>query len=77
MIEDIWKIGSDRILKANYKRVRNDARERKERKQRLNRAVVKKVNENNLRQGANFKPEHNVPLPPWTQKMKEILPDMY
>jgi len=45
MIEDIWKIGSDRILKANYKKVRNDARERVERKHRLNWAVVKKVRE--------------------------------
>ena len=55
MIEDIWKIGSDRILKANYKRVRNDAPERKERKQRLNRAVVKKVNEKKTQSMCQFK----------------------
>ena len=76
MIEDPWVIGKDRIEKAEYKRVRNDARERALRKRAINKVVVEKVRMREAR-GSAFKQEIDVEVPPWTLKMHELLPDLY
>ena len=77
MVENVWKIGRERLEKANVKKVRLDAQKRQKRKRDINKAIAREINSQRSTEGGEFKKEINVEMPPWTTKMREICPDMY
>ena len=77
MIEDVWKVGRERLKKANVKKVRNDARKRQLRKREINKAIAKEINSQDVNTESEFQSEMEVEMPPWTKKMMQLFPDMY
>ena len=77
MLEDVWKAGCERLKKADLKKVRNDARERINRRQRVNKAVMEKVALDSNEAKSVFKSDLLQNHPPWTQFIMPQFPEYY
>jgi len=55
MLEDVWKVRCVRLRKANLNKLRKDARERIQRRRRINRAVMDKVSSESCHSSMTFK----------------------
>lgn len=76
LVEDVWKVGTDRLQNANIKKEREDARARLQRKRDTNRAIVKKFQEKKDAV-SEIKHEIECEIPPWRQQMMEMYPNNY
>ena len=77
MLEDVWKAGCERLKKADLKKVRNDARERINRRQRVNKAVMEKVALDSNKANTVFKSDLIQNQPPWTRFIMPQYPEYY
>ena len=68
MIEYVWKVAENRLIKDNVKKSRNDASIQAEQKCKINQAIVNEVNKPKADIFV-LKEEMNIEMPTWTQYM--------
>ena len=72
MIEDVWAIGTKRLLKANLKETRRGAKVRSDRKARINAAIADVVKQRKIE-----KISVEVDLPWWKKRIQSMYPKYY
>jgi len=66
MIENAYKVGCRRLLKANLKNKRLRAQARVKRRQEVNKSVVNEVRKDNVKGSTNLQEDSINEMPPWT-----------
>ena len=77
MIEDAYKIGCLRLLKANLENTRLHAQARVKRRQEGNKYVVEEVRKGNVKSNTNLQEDSNYEMPSWKNFLMTKYPDFY
>jgi len=77
MLKDVYSAGCHRLLKANLKKARRDAKARVERRQRLNKAVLDAVKNQSIRRDPSITSDLDVAMPSWSRFIMNQYPDFY
>lgn len=77
MIEDVWAIGTKRLLKANLKETRRGAKIRLDRKARTNAAIADVVKQRRENATQSLKKSVEVDVPSWKKRIQSMYPKYY
>jgi len=77
MIEEAYKVGCRRLLKANLKTMQLHAQAWVKRRQGVNKSVVEEVRKGTVKGSTELKNDSTVEMPPWTKLTMKKYPDFY